>query len=97
MEWPPQSPDLNIIEAVWDYLDRMQLEKQPTTAEELWDVLRDVWNNIPGNVLQKLQDSIPQRIDAVLKEREPYKIWNVLLFFSNFFVLFMCISVNQLC
>ena len=58
MEWPPQSPDLNIIEAVWDYLDRKKLEKQPTTAEVLWDVLRDAWNNIPSNFLHKLQDSI---------------------------------------
>ena len=69
MVWPPQSPDLNIIEAVWDYMDRKKLEKQPTTAEELWDVLRDAWNNIPGNFLEKLQDSIPHRIDAVLKEK----------------------------
>ena len=58
MEWPPQSPDLNIIEAVWDHLDRKKLEKQPTTAEVLWDVLRDAWNNIPSNFLHKLQDSI---------------------------------------
>ena len=41
IEWPPQSSDLNIIEAVWDYFDRKKLEKQPTTAEELWDFLRD--------------------------------------------------------
>ena len=69
MEWPPQSPDLNIIVAVWDYLDRKKLEKQPTTAKQLWDVFRDAWNNIPGNFLQKLQDCIPHRIDAVLKEK----------------------------
>ena len=69
MEWPAVSPELNIIEAVWDYLVRKKLEKQPTTAEELWDVLRDTWNNIPGDFLQKLQDSIPHRIDAVLKEK----------------------------
>ena len=41
MEWPPQSPDLNIIEAVWDYLERKKLEKQPTTEEVLWHVLSD--------------------------------------------------------
>ena len=69
MEWPPQSPDLNIIEAVWNYLDRKKQENQPTTSEELWDVLRDAWNNIPGDFLQKLQDSIPYRIDVVLKEK----------------------------
>ena len=69
MEWPPRRPDLNIIEAVWDYLDRRKLEKQPTTAEELWDVLRDAWNNIPVDFLQKVQDSISHRIDAVFKEK----------------------------
>ena len=69
MAWPPRSPDLNIIETVWDYLDKKKLEKQPTTAEVLWDVLRDVWNNIPSNFLLKLQDSIPHRINAALKDK----------------------------
>ena len=69
MQWPPQSSDLKIIEAVWDYLDRKKLEKLSTTAEVLWDVLRDSWNNIPSNFLQKLQDSMPHRINAVLKEK----------------------------
>ena len=32
---PPQSPDLNIIEAVWDHLDRERNKRQPTSKEEL--------------------------------------------------------------
>uniref|UniRef100_A0A4W5N7G5 Tc1-like transposase DDE domain-containing protein n=1 Tax=Hucho hucho TaxID=62062 RepID=A0A4W5N7G5_9TELE len=32
MTWPPQSPDLNPIEMVWDELDRRVKEKQPTSA-----------------------------------------------------------------
>jgi len=32
---PPQSPDFNIIEAVWDHPDREQNKRQPTSKEEL--------------------------------------------------------------
>ena len=31
--WPPQSPDLNTFELVWDKLDRRVKEKQPTSAQ----------------------------------------------------------------
>ena len=36
MTWPPQSPDLNPIEMVWDELDRRLKEKQPTSAQHMW-------------------------------------------------------------
>jgi len=32
---PPQSPDLNIVEAVWDHLVRERNKRQPTSKEEL--------------------------------------------------------------
>ena len=41
--------------------------KQPKSAEELWQVLQYVWNNLPASFLIKLQESLPKRIDAVLK------------------------------
>ena len=44
---PPQSPDLNMIEAAWDHLDREQNKRQPTSKEELWDVLKEAWRTIP--------------------------------------------------
>ena len=48
MTWPPQSPDLNPIERVWEGLDRRVKEKQPTSAEHMWELLQDCWKSIPG-------------------------------------------------
>ncbi|KAM9571036.1 low density lipoprotein receptor adapter protein 1-B-like isoform 2-T2 [Salvelinus alpinus] len=42
--WPPQSPDLNPIEMVWDKLDRSVKEKQATSAPHMWE---DCWKSIP--------------------------------------------------
>ena len=42
MTWPPQSPNLNPIEMVWDELDRRVKEKQPTSAQHMWELI------IPG-------------------------------------------------
>ena len=60
MDWPPQSPDLNIIEAVWDHLDR-ERNKRPKSREELWEVLKEDWYNIPEILLQKTSGESPQK------------------------------------
>ena len=41
MTWLPQSPDLNPIKMVWDELDHRVREKQPASAEHMWEVLQD--------------------------------------------------------
>uniref|UniRef100_A0AAZ3PTR4 Tc1-like transposase DDE domain-containing protein n=1 Tax=Oncorhynchus tshawytscha TaxID=74940 RepID=A0AAZ3PTR4_ONCTS len=48
MTWPPQSPDLNPNEMVWDELDRRVKEKQPTSAQHMLELLQDCWKSIPG-------------------------------------------------
>ena len=48
MTLPPQSPDLNPIEMVWDELDRGVKEKQPTSAQHMWEILQGCWKSIPG-------------------------------------------------
>ena len=45
MTWPPQSP--NPIEMVWDELNHRVKEKQPTSAQHMWE-LQDCWKSIPG-------------------------------------------------
>ena len=41
MTWPPQSPVFNPIEMVWDELDHRVKEKQPTSAQHMWELLQD--------------------------------------------------------
>ena len=69
MEWPPQSPDLNIIEHLWCILERQVWSRYPppSRVQELEQVLMEEWLKIPLEEVKKLYDSIPRRIAAVLK------------------------------
>ena len=68
-EWLPQSPDLNPIENIWDYMET-KLEKMPsTTVSELWETLQEIWRSIPSEVILNLVRSMPRRVQAVLKAK----------------------------
>ena len=69
MTWPSQSPDLNIIEHIWDYLDRKKVEHAPRNAEECFEVLQREWHNIPQDFITNLYESNPRRISAVIKAK----------------------------
>jgi len=72
MTWPPQSPDLNPIEMVWDELDRRVKERQPTSAQHMWELLQDCWKSIPGDYLMKLVERMPRVCKAVIKAKGGY-------------------------
>ena len=69
MTWPPQSPDMNIIEHIWDYLDRKKVEHAPRNADDRFEVLQREWHNIPQDFITNLYESIPRRISAVIKAK----------------------------
>jgi transposase len=71
LTWPPQSPDLNPIEHLWDELERRLRKRQsmPKTKQELFSALKEEWFKIEPDVLAKLVDSMPRRVQAVLKSR----------------------------
>ena len=54
-----KSPDLNIIQAVWDHLHREKNKRQPKSKE--------AWYNIPEDYFRKLQDNLPKRVQDVLE------------------------------
>ena len=72
MTWPPQSPDLNQNEMVWDELDRRVRERQPTSAQHMWELVQDCWKSIPGEYLMKLVDRMLIVCKAVVTAKRGY-------------------------
>lgn len=55
MDWPPQSQDLNFIDAVGDHLDREWKNRQPTSKENLnkfLSVPQQAWTTITKEYLK---------------------------------------------
>ena len=70
--WPPQSPDLNPIEMVWDEMDCRVKAKGPTSAQHLWELLQDCWKTISGDYLMKFTERIPRVCKAVVEANGGY-------------------------
>ena len=69
MEWPPQYPDLNPIELLWEELDRRVRDLKPTSLPGLWDCLNEAWNNIPPQILQILIEIMPKLCAAAIEAK----------------------------
>lgn len=72
MVWPPQSPDCNPIELLWDQLDRQVRETQITSQDHMWQVLQEQWQKIDKKTLNKLIMRMPRVCAAVIKARGGY-------------------------
>ena len=74
MVWPAQSPDLNPIEHLWGYLKRRLAEHENPSSgiHELWERVQVDWEEIAASECQKLIESMPRRVQAVLKAKGGY-------------------------
>ncbi|KAG2202608.1 hypothetical protein INT46_006171 [Mucor plumbeus] len=71
LDWPAQSPDLNPIEHVWHQL-KLRLNKYPTratTISELEEGIEREWYKFTKENCLKYIDSMPRRINAVIRSR----------------------------
>ena len=65
-DWPAQSPDMNIIEHVWGRMKEEAWKMKPKNLDELWEACKTAFFAIPDDFINKLYESLPNRMDAVL-------------------------------
>ncbi len=61
LDWPANSPDLNV--------KRKMRNKRPKNADELKATVKETWASIPPQQCHKLITSMPCRIEAVIKAK----------------------------
>ncbi len=71
LKWPPQAPDLNLIEHLLDVVEReiRIMDVQPTNLQQLCDTIMSIWTKISEECFQHLVESMPRRIKAILKAK----------------------------
>jgi len=75
MDWPPNSPDMNIIEQLWAHLKHELYRRFPDTGRLTGSIeyiratirqrLHTIWWDIGMNVLMELVESMPRRVKAL--------------------------------
>ena len=71
---PTQSADLAPIEHLWGHLkNRLKEYDQPASGLlELWERVEKEWENIKPEVCQRLIESMPRRVAAVIRAKGGY-------------------------
>jgi transposase len=67
LQWPPQSPDLNPIETLWNDVQSAIKMRKPRNLSELETVVKGAWSEITVQRCCNLIDSMPRRLAEVFK------------------------------
>jgi hypothetical protein len=71
LPWLPNSPDMSVIEHVWDVL-RVRVQRRdprPTNIEQLWAALQEEWDMLGMDYLNKLYESMLEQVGALKKAK----------------------------
>lgn len=73
LDYPPKSPDMNVIENVWGRLQKILNFKLKninlSTKEQLLTLIEQSWKEIPANFIRNCILSMPQRLKEVIRNK----------------------------
>ncbi len=70
LQWPPQSPDLNPIENLWNELKLRVRKRLPQTLNELEKFVLEEWEQIPDDHIKNYCESFEDRLKKVIEFKE---------------------------
>lgn len=65
-DWPPYSPDMNLIENVWGFMTSRMAGHPCNNVRDLRQLVEHTWDSITAQDIEHLYDSIPRRYAAVI-------------------------------
>jgi hypothetical protein len=66
VEWPSQSPDLNVIEHLWSELKKRYGNYRARSKSELLKRIQEIWSSFDRRYLENLVNSIYSRCNSVI-------------------------------
>ncbi|XP_064082559.1 uncharacterized protein LOC135198676 isoform X3 [Macrobrachium nipponense] len=67
-DWPGNSPDLNPIEIIWSLMKQKLRERDTSSLPKLEAAIKDIWYNLNPQWLQKLAESVPDRLQECIEK-----------------------------
>ena len=69
--WPSNSPDINIIENVWAYVqDKLfDVRDQIRSPNETWERVQQIWEEISLAYIQDLYLDLPERMKELVENK----------------------------